>query len=669
MKKILVVEDEYYARKSIVKILQESDLDIQVCGEAENGMKAIELLEEYKDIALVITDIQMQKMGGLELASYLHKHIPEIDVLILTAFENFDYAREALRYNVKDYIVKPIYKENLLPPVKKVLEKQEEKSRNQEKIKNYYQWEAAKNYFPVKTIVAHEELYKEFFSYNAIHQEEKFCIVVMQEEELVTDVELVNRIIQEKYRGFIKDFFFSKINEEYVMLLSGIECMDNELIVQEKVESMLSYFCTCKHMNITMGVGLVYSSKEKIYQSYNEALRQNLNKERTILYLFSINAIIYIASGFYTPFLSAYYAQKGIDAEKIGILLMIGPCVVLLTQRFWAKISDRTGKRKEVLLVTIVGSGFSMLLYYLGNSFLCMFFATVVVTSFTTAVIPLSDAILIARSLKEGYSYSIIRLGGTLGYAVMTICAGMYLKTRPQMQFVFAFFAYMILFCFCIGLKEERNGQIVINEVVQENEQNRIFKNRDVYIVLGLAFVSQMGLSFYTGFIGPYILEKGYTQSTIGVINSISALSEVPVLFYINRMLRKHGTIKILFLSCFLMGIRILLPIRSGIIGIVLAQLLQGVTYMTMYYSCAVYISTCVYEKYQTKGQSILNVVQLGLGAIVGNLVGGKLIRLLGYEKGYLLMAGITTLMTICALIVYFWKNREQRNGGDVCEI
>lgn len=74
-------------------------------------------------------------MGGLELASYLHKHRPEIDILILTAFENFDYAREALRYNVKDYIVKPIYKENLLPPVKKVLEKQEEKSRNQEKLR------------------------------------------------------------------------------------------------------------------------------------------------------------------------------------------------------------------------------------------------------------------------------------------------------------------------------------------------------------------------------------------------------------------------------------------------------------------------------------------------------------------------------------------------------
>lgn len=330
MKKILVVEDEYYARKSIVKILQESDLDIQVCGEAENGMKAIELLdlEEYKDIALVITDIQMQKMGGLELASYLHKHIPEIDVLILTAFENFDYAREALRYNVKDYIVKPIYKENLLPPVKKVLEKQEEKSRNQEKIKNYYQWEAAKNYFPVKTIVAHEELYKEFFSYNAIHQEEKFCIVVMQEEELVTDVELVNRIIQEKYRGFIKDFFFSKINEEYVMLLSGIECMDNELIVQEKVESMLSYFCTCKHMNITNETMYLYADEE--FYGFGEKFTDFGKRGQTINCWqtdpLDGDVIIFVGimdSDFRTESIEAFYVPKG-TFVKLNPLIVHG---------------------------------------------------------------------------------------------------------------------------------------------------------------------------------------------------------------------------------------------------------------------------------------------------------------------------------------------------------
>lgn len=64
-----------------------------------------------------------------------------------------------------------------------------------------------------------------------------------------------------------------------------------------------------------------------------------MNKERTILYLFSINAIIYIASGFYTPFLSAYYAQKGIDAEKIGILLS------------WA-VLERVWQEDDVITVT-----------------------------------------------------------------------------------------------------------------------------------------------------------------------------------------------------------------------------------------------------------------------------------------------------------------------------
>ena len=78
-----------------------------------------------------------------------------------------------------------------------------------------------------------------------------------------------------------------------------------------------------------------------------------MSRKGSIIYLFSINALIYIASVFYTPFLSAYYAQKGIPAEQIGILLMTGPCVILVVQQFWAKLSDRTGKRKEVLCFCI----------------------------------------------------------------------------------------------------------------------------------------------------------------------------------------------------------------------------------------------------------------------------------------------------------------------------
>lgn len=391
-----------------------------------------------------------------------------------------------------------------------------------------------------------------------------------------------------------------------------------------------------------------------------------MSRKGSIIYLFSINALIYIASVFYTPFLSAYYAQKGIPAEQIGILLMTGPCVILVVQQFWAKLSDRTGKRKEVFLLVTAGSGISMFLYYLGEDFVSMLLASLVVTSFTMAVIPLSDGIIVSLSLKKGYPYAVIRLGGTLGYAFMAVLAGICLKSRPQMQFIFSFSAYMLLFFVSLWLKDE-GGTLLERRKDYSEGKKKIFTSSQAYLVLLLAFISQMGLSFYTGFIGPFILEKGYTQSAIGVMNCISALSEVPVLFCIDRMIKRWGTVRVLFLSCFLTGVRILLPAGQGILTVAAAQALQGFTYMTVYYSCALYISSHVYEESQSRGQSILGIVQLGLGAIAGNLAGGRIIDLMGYGKGYMLMAGIIVMVTAAALLGYLCIGKEK--GGKKSEI
>ena len=114
MEQVLVVEDEFYARKSILKILRECGRDVQVCGEAANGKEAVEILEEKRNVDLVITDIKMDEMDGLELSEYISKNWEETDILILTAFENFEFARKAIQYRVSDYIVKPITKENLI---------------------------------------------------------------------------------------------------------------------------------------------------------------------------------------------------------------------------------------------------------------------------------------------------------------------------------------------------------------------------------------------------------------------------------------------------------------------------------------------------------------------------------------------------------------------------
>lgn len=393
-----------------------------------------------------------------------------------------------------------------------------------------------------------------------------------------------------------------------------------------------------------------------------------LQKQKTLtgIHLFSINAFIYIASVFYSPFISAYYACNGISAAQIGILLTIGPMVTILIQPLWAKLSDRTQKRKQVLMLVTVGSGFTMFFYYLGGSFWGFLFTTICVTSFTTAVIPLCDAIVIQMANSKGIRFSVLRMGGTIGYALMAVFAGLFIRQHPSSQFWLSFLGYMVLFTFICSLPagkpQESNSKVVRNKA--NGGPNRIFTSHLVYFVLAFACISQFGLSFYSGFIGPYILKEGYSQSVIGIMNCISAMSELPVLFLIDRLITRVGTMKILFLSCILLGVRIILPIGNGLMWIVLAQLLQGVTYMTVYFSCVQFVSRYAKNGYQSRGQSLLFTIQSGFGSILGSLSGGALVEKFGYQNAFLIM---TVFIFVCAgltAVLYIIKSKKRRQSG-----
>ena len=118
--KILVADDEYYARKALVMMLEKSGLPISVNGDFEDGEEVIEYLQE-NEADIIITDIRMPNVDGLELAKYVQEHMPKCSVVIETGYEDFQYARNALRYQVKDYLTKPINESELLKSIKDIL--------------------------------------------------------------------------------------------------------------------------------------------------------------------------------------------------------------------------------------------------------------------------------------------------------------------------------------------------------------------------------------------------------------------------------------------------------------------------------------------------------------------------------------------------------------------
>lgn len=105
MYNIMIVDDEPVIKQGLLFFVNWEALDCKVVCDAQNGIDAIKKLASHP-VDIVLTDIKMPGMGGLELSKYIHENHPSIKVIILTAFADFSYAQTAIQYNVVDFVIK-----------------------------------------------------------------------------------------------------------------------------------------------------------------------------------------------------------------------------------------------------------------------------------------------------------------------------------------------------------------------------------------------------------------------------------------------------------------------------------------------------------------------------------------------------------------------------------
>lgn len=110
--KLLIVDDEPLIRLGITKLVQNHVPGWVIAGEADNGQEAKEQIRRLRPDA-VLTDIRMPVMDGLELAQWIRTQDPNIIIIILTGYGDFEYAQSALRYGVRDFLLKPCKEKEL----------------------------------------------------------------------------------------------------------------------------------------------------------------------------------------------------------------------------------------------------------------------------------------------------------------------------------------------------------------------------------------------------------------------------------------------------------------------------------------------------------------------------------------------------------------------------
>lgn len=120
MVKVVVVEDKPPILWSIKQKIENYSLELKVVGEAYNGQEALTLINELQP-DIVFTDIKMPLMDGLELISLVKKTHPNIHFVIISGYDEFEYARQAIKLGVSDYILKPITQETMNDILSKII--------------------------------------------------------------------------------------------------------------------------------------------------------------------------------------------------------------------------------------------------------------------------------------------------------------------------------------------------------------------------------------------------------------------------------------------------------------------------------------------------------------------------------------------------------------------
>lgn len=119
---IVVADDEAELRQAIIRKIDWEEIGFRVVGEAENGIEALELVErEAPD--LLLTDIRMPFISGLELARQVREIRPSTQIAFLSGYDDFSYAQEAIRYNIISYLLKPISMDELTENLHQIREK------------------------------------------------------------------------------------------------------------------------------------------------------------------------------------------------------------------------------------------------------------------------------------------------------------------------------------------------------------------------------------------------------------------------------------------------------------------------------------------------------------------------------------------------------------------
>lgn len=251
MYSIVVVDDEKNIREGIVELVNWKELGCKVCASMHNGEQVIRYLEkENEKIDIVITDIKMPIMDGMELAGILYDRYPSVKVIILTAYSDFTYAQQAIKFQVADYVVKNDFFSELPRAVKKIIKQKERKEKD-------WKRKTDRTYF------------SEDFTCRVCACE----IKSIKKNEFEMCKKRLEKILDTVFEGY-QTVVLENENELLIFVVEHKISEENEIWFQKKLEKVVFLAKTFQNMTLRVGASEIVKSADSISTGKKQAVQR-----------------------------------------------------------------------------------------------------------------------------------------------------------------------------------------------------------------------------------------------------------------------------------------------------------------------------------------------------------------------------------------------------------
>ena len=333
--------------------------------------------------------------------------------------------------------------------------------------------------------------------------------------------------------------------------------------------------------------------------------------------------LYYAAMASLGPFLVIYYKELGFSGRQIGLLAAIPPLLAVAAVPLWGAAADISRQIKKLLLLAITGAIVVVFIFSRVTLFAAVVPIVTIYAFFNGPIMPLLDSSTMAWLGARRNHYGRIRLWGAIGWGVSAPLIGWLIEGRGVQ---WAFYGYMILMsvgflvAFALPMHSASAAQPFWAGL------NDLIRNNQWLLFLSVVFVSGMCMGMLSNFLFVHMEELGVSKTMMGLSLTFATISELPILYYSDRLLDRWGARGLILVSLAAYVVRALAYTQvTAPWMFLLVQLLHGLTFSGMWVAGVAYADNMAPAGLGATAQALFSTVFLGLGGIAGALAAGML--------------------------------------------